>query len=191
MAKLTLKLNSSDLARIKSKSATLEKILVQKEGPVFTYVMTIANGYTEAVVSGMGRTIDGMLTLKTFLNSAVSVKWKPNAPSTRKLKDSMGWSLEVWKASGATEKSVKVYSSSSSKSLEVFSGIDKADYPAEYDKALRTEFGGISHPGEKPFSGRALFTLLNVIFAQNSKAIMSEIHKAINESIEKVGWGKS
>lgn len=191
MAKITLKLNSKQLDNIKKKLNKLENELTSEDGPVFKYMLTIGNGYSEAVLSGMGKTTTGILTLKSFLGSTQSVNWKPLSPITRGRKAKNGWRLEIWMATGDTARAVKVFSKSERNSISVSAGIPSGS--AEYEKALRVEFasdeGYVSIPGGRRYDGRALFTLLNTVFASNSKVIGKAIMKAVREAIVKINWG--
>lgn len=188
MAKLTLKLNKSNLANIEKKLNALEKELTAEGGIVFKYMLTVANGYREAVVSGMGKTEVGTLTLKSFLGTSQQVSWKPLAPVTTKKKAREGWKLEIWMATGQTADAVKVFSKSDMRSITVAAGIDPGSF--EYEKAIQAEFGGISSPGGKEYEGRALFTLLNIVFKSNSEKIKKAILRAVKEAIQNVGWGR-
>lgn len=189
MAKITLKLNKKDLDRILKKGQALEKDILSDSGAIYTYMLSIGNGYREAVLSGIGKTSTGVLTLKSFLGEPKSVKWRRNANSTIDLKKKNSWSLMIWKATGATEKAVKVIEIKGSSSKEVFAGIDPSKDPEAYEHAIRTEFAAISDPGQKPYEGRALFTLLSAVFAGSTAKIMAEIEDRLAKSIEK-HWGR-
>jgi hypothetical protein len=190
MAKLAIKLVKKDLAALLRKGERLEKELTNPKGTVYKFLLTIANGYKEAVISGMGQTDTGILTLKSFLDTPVSVNWKPLSPSTLKLKAKAGWSLKIWKATGETENAVCVIDMPFGPFVDIFAGIDGTLFPEAYAKALRTEFGmdiaAMSDPGEKPLAKRALFTLLNAVLAEKADKVYEGVNKAIAEAIAKV-----
>ena len=191
MANITLKLNASDLAKIYEKTALLEKNLLKKDGEVYKYVLTIGDGYTEAVISGMGTTVTGVATLKSFLGEAKSVKWKPNTKATIGKKVEMGWTLEVWKASGETEEATRdsFKITSSGTKIDMFAGIDGTRFAEAFNHAYRTEFGVAASEGQTKFNGRALFTLLNVLLSEKSEVIRKGFYKAVEKEIKKIKWG--
>jgi len=188
MAKITLKLNSKDLEKLYKNAAKIEAELTSTEGPIYSYMLTIGNEYKEAVLSGIGKTFDGVLTLKSFLGEPQTVNWKKNAKATLALKKKNYWSLTIWKASGAVERAVKVAEIKSTNSKEIFSGLDKADDPEAYSHAINTEFGAVSVPGDREYKGRALFTLLNAVFSSSTPKIVANIEKQLKEIINK-HWG--
>lgn len=189
MAKITLKLNKNDLAKILRNGKALEKELISETGAIYSYLFTIGDGYKEAVLSGIGKTTSGVLTLKSFLGTPQSVNWKRNANATIKHKLENNWSLEIWKASGEVENAVKVVEIKGSTTKEIFAGIDPATDPEAYEHAIRTEFGAVSAPGGIPYKGRALFTLLNTVFASSTSKIVAEIERKLAEAIDK-HWGR-
>lgn len=187
MAKVTCKLNKSDLSRILNRANAIERALTSSDGPVYSYVLTVSNGYVQAVLSGMGTTSTGVLTLKNFLGEAKSVSWEPLSEVTKRRKIANNWKLEIWMATGETAKAVKVVEEKGNAGFTIRAGIDSGS--KEYEKAVQAEFGGFSNPGDKPYNGRALFTLLNIVFKENVAKVEAGLMVAVRKAIKQSQWG--
>lgn len=186
MAKITFTLNPADLARIIQKGTRIEKNLVLKQGEVYKYVFTVADGYNKAVLSGIGKTSTGVLSLREFLGEVKRTYWKPLHPDTLQYKASKGWTLQIWKASGAVEDAVRISVSKESTGIDLFSGIDGNKFPDAFKHAILAEYGGkATEPPYGNVDDRALFTLLNILIKNNADVILKGISEAIQREINK------
>lgn len=194
-------INTADFRRITQKLDNLQTALKAKDGAVLKYLFNyVALGYRDAVLSGIGTVPANDVfdrapvhkTLKSFMDTSVSVNWNPLAASTILKKKDAGLSMSIWMATGDTaDKVVKdVYFKQFPMTSKIFVGIDGSKNKAVFDRAIAAEFGGVSNPGGREFKGRALFTLLNQVFRSQLPQIRVALKEKLREAIQDVGWGK-
>lgn len=188
-----LKFNSADVKRITGKINKLKaNCNTAKGSPIAQFVITLADQYGKAIQSVMGVVDEtgGSATSSSFLGTNFQVGWIGLSERTIKLKRANGLTLEIWKATGQTQKAVKTKTFNIPyRELSVFSGIDRSTDEEAYTRAMNNEYGWYTDPktgaavdGNK----RALFTLANEAFKSQSGTILAEIRKIVMGG---VNWG--
>lgn len=193
-----LKFKEADVKRLKEKIDILKKnCSTAKNSPVAEFVVTLADQYGRAIQSVMGVVSGedgGSATSTPFFGTPFSVGWLSLSERTLKKKHKDGLTLEIWKATGKTQKAVK----SSTyhvpyKQVRVFAGIDKGTDEDAWLKAMNNEYGLYSgkdgvEAGFIPGPKRALFTLANEAFRSQQANIIKEIRRLIMVGVD---WGKT
>lgn len=198
-----IKFNKTDQARIIKKIEALKSNCnTLTGGPVCNIVLEYVTAYQNTIVEAMAN-IDGESGgSPTFKVKEMSQNtwWAPLTELTMNTKRDLGLSLSVWNATGKTRESVKIQEVHIPyRAVKFFAGIDKATNPAEYQKAINTEFGARSsttdfkHDGgfAAPFwvsnwVARPLFTIANEVIKANSQNIANAVRSAV---MSNVNWG--
>lgn len=190
---LTLKLNQKDVERITGKLKKIkENCSTSKGSPIAKFVVTLADQYGDAVQSVMGVVDEtgGSATSTPFFGSSFSVGWIGLSEMTMKKKREAGMTLEIWKATGETQKAVASPSRKAwaefhvpYREIRVFAGIDIKHDRAAFEKAMNNEYGWYDGVDG---NNRALFTLANEVFRSQKDAILREVKRLM---LDGVNWG--
>lgn len=187
---ISVSLNTSQKDRIISKLQQLARNASTAKGSRLTQVvLTLADQYGDAIRSVMG-VVDGVTggsaSSTPFMGSSFSVAWEGLSERTINHKQQAGLTMEIWKATGETQKAVKTKEFHVPyREVQAFVGIDRRTDESAWLKAMNNEYGWYDD-GSVDGNSRALFTLANEMFKERRYEILAEVRRTLFEGVK---WG--